>query len=60
MFTIDEHGSIQEVMARAPHPRLQTEATRVVKTLPKMTPGKQRGRPVRVKYSLPITFEVVL
>ena len=46
MFTIDEHGSIQEVMARAPHPRLQTEATRVVKTLPKMTPGKQRGRPV--------------
>ena len=60
MFTINEHGNITEVQSRAPHPRLQTEASRVVKTLPKMTPGKQRGVPVRVKYSLPITFEVVL
>lgn len=60
MFTIDENGNIAEVQARAPHPKLQTEATRVVYTLPKMTPGKQRGKPVRVKYSLPITFQIVL
>lgn len=60
MFTINENGNITEVMARAPHPRLQKEAKRVVNTLPKMIPGKQRGKPVRVKYSLPITFEVVL
>lgn len=60
MFTINERGNITEVQSRAPHPRLQVEASRVVKTLPKMTPGKQRGMPVRVKYSLPITFEIVL
>ena len=45
-------------MARAPHKRLQQEAIRVVKLLPKMIPGKQRGRPVGVKYSLPIAFKV--
>lgn len=60
MFTIDENGEITEVQSRAPHPRLQSEAARVVKSLPKMTPGKQRGTPVRVKYAVPITFEVIL
>ena len=58
MFKIDQTGSITEIQARAPHPRLQKEAERVVKTLPKMTPGKQRGRPVSVRYSLPISFLV--
>lgn len=58
MFKIDKTGSITEIQARAPHPRLQKEAERVVKTLPKMTPGKQRGRPVSVRYSLPISFLV--
>lgn len=59
MFTINQQGNIDEIQARAPHPRLQKEAERVVNTLPRMTPGKQRGVPVRVKYALPITFEVV-
>ena len=58
MFKIDKSGNITDVMARAPHKRLQEEAIRVVKLLPKMTPGKQRGRPVGVKYSLPIAFKV--
>lgn len=58
MFKIDQTGSITEIQARAPHPRLQKEAERVVKTLPKMIPGKQRGRPVSVRYSLPISFLV--
>ncbi len=58
MFKIDKTGNITDVMARAPHKRLQEEAIRVVKLLPKMTPGKQRGRPVGVKYSLPIAFKV--
>tara|TARA_B100000809_G_scaffold38098_1_gene33340 strand:- start:32527 stop:33255 length:729 start_codon:yes stop_codon:yes gene_type:complete len=58
MFKIDKTGSITEIQARAPHPRLQKEAERVVKTLPKMTPGKQRGRAVSVRYSLPISFLV--
>lgn len=58
MFKIDRNGEITDVQARAPHNRLRDEAIRVVKLLPKMTPGKQRGRPVGVKYSLPIAFKV--
>jgi protein TonB len=58
MFKIDKNGNITDVQARAPHVRLQEEAIRVVELLPKMTPGKQRGRPVGVKYSLPIAFKV--
>ncbi|TDA93225.1 energy transducer TonB, partial [Halomonas marinisediminis] len=38
--------------------RLEKEAIRVVKSLPKMIPAKQRGVPVGVKYTLPITLEV--
>jgi len=45
-------------MARGPHARLEKEAIRVVELLPDMTPGKQRGRPVGVKYTLPITLVV--
>ena len=58
MFKVDQTGRITEVQARAPHPRLQKEAIRVVNTLPKMIPGKQRGRAVSVRYSLPIAFMV--
>ncbi|MBG7630684.1 MAG: energy transducer TonB [Bacteroidetes bacterium] len=58
MFKIDKNGNITDVQARAPHVKLQQEAIRVVKLIPKMTPGKQRGRPVGVKYSLPIAFRV--
>ncbi|MCG8183346.1 energy transducer TonB [Tenacibaculum piscium] len=57
-FKIDKDGSITSVNARAPHPRLKKEAIRVAKKIPKMKPGKQRGRPVRVGYTLPITFNV--
>lgn len=58
MFTIDKEGKVSNVKARAPHKRLQTEAVRVIELLPEMTPGKQRGIPVGVKYSLPIVFMV--
>jgi len=58
MFKIDRAGAISDIQIRAPHPRLQKEADRVVRTLPKMTPGKQRGRPVAVRYSIPIRFLV--
>lgn len=58
MFKIDKNGNIVDVMARAPHKTLENEAIRVINKLPKMTPGKQRGKPVGVKYSLPITFKI--
>ncbi len=58
MFVIDKHGEISNIRSRAPHKRLELEAKRVVESLPKMKPGEQRGKPVGVKYSLPIIFEV--
>ncbi len=57
-FKIDKTGKISEVRARGPHKRLEKEAIRVVELLPQMEPGKQRGRPVGVKYTLPITLIV--
>ena len=57
-FKISKTGNISEVRARGPHKRLEKEAIRVVKLLPKMIPGKQRGRAVGVKYTLPITLLV--
>ncbi len=57
-FRIEKNGNITVLGARAPHPRLQQEAERVVNQLPKMQPGKQRGQAVGVLYSLPITFRV--
>ena len=58
LFKIDHRGDIVNVQARGPHARLEKEAVRVVKTLPKMIPAKQRGKAVSVKYTLPITLEV--
>jgi protein TonB len=58
MFKIDKKGEIVDIRARAPHKRLEKEAIRVVSILPKMKPGRQRGKAVGVKYSLPIVFNV--
>ena len=57
-FKIDKNGNVVNIMARAPHKKLQVEAIRVIELLPKMSPGKQRGKPVGVKYGLPIVFKV--
>lgn len=57
-FKIDKEGNIRDVRARAPHADLEREAIRVVKGLPKMTPGEHQGRKVAVKYTLPITLLV--
>ena len=57
-FTIDKTGKVAEVRARAPHPKLEAEAIRVVKMFPRMEPGEQKGEKVGVLYSLPIVFDV--
>lgn len=58
MFDVSRDGTIQNVQVRAPHPRLEKEAKRVIGLFPQMTPGMQRKKPVTVKYQLPIVFQV--
>ncbi len=58
VFKIDSNGKVINIKARAPHKKLQEEAIKVVSSLPVMTPGKQRGRPVTVSYGLPIVFKI--
>ncbi|QXP72980.1 energy transducer TonB [Tenacibaculum sp. AHE15PA] len=57
-FIIDKSGVISDVKIRAPHKRLEKETNKVVRKIPKFTPGKQNNTPVKVKYTLPITFNV--
>ena len=54
VFKINTKGKIGTVNARAPHPLLEKEVTRIISSLPEMKPGRQRGMPVTVTYSLPI------
>ena len=58
MFTIGKNGNISGIKTRGPDKNLEKEAKRIIDKLPKMTPGKQRGRPVRVPFSIPITFKL--
>lgn len=57
-FKIDRQGNIVNIQARAPHPKIKSEVVSVMKKLPKMKPGRQRGKPVGVKYSIPFTLIV--
>ncbi len=58
MFTIQKDGSIGNVRMRGPDKNLEKEAARIIGKLPKMTPGMQRGRAVRVPFSIPINFKL--
>lgn len=56
-FTIDIDGYLDEVkVLRSPDPILSKESVRIIKTLDRFIPGVQRGKPVRVMYTLPINF----
>jgi len=58
-FVIEKDFSITRVkVLRSPDRNLEKEALRIISKLPKMIPGKQRGRPVRVPFSIPITFRL--
>ncbi len=58
MFTISETGKITDFKFRGPDKNLEKEASRIMHKLPKMKAGKQRGRAVRVPFSIPITFRL--
>jgi periplasmic protein TonB len=56
-FVIEKDGSVAGVSVMRPVDKLlDDEALRVVKSMPKWKPGKQRGKPVRVSYHVPIKF----
>ncbi len=56
-FVVGKDGSVNNAsIARGVDPSLDKEALRVVNTLPKWKPGKQRGKPVNVSYTVPINF----
>ncbi len=58
-FVVDADGSVSNPrIARGVDPSLDKEALRVVSLLPKWKPGKQRGKPVRVSYTVPINFQL--
>ena len=57
-FIISKDGSITSIRMRGPDKNLEKEAEWIISKLPKMTPGKQRGRAVRVPFSIPITFRL--
>lgn len=57
-FVIEEDGTVTDIQEmRSPHPLLTEEAARIIKGMPKWKPGMKDGKPVRVKYVLPITFK---
>lgn len=57
-FVIDTKGNITNIATRGPHAYLEKEAYRIISKLPPMTPGKQRGKAVKVPFNMPITFKL--
>ena len=56
-FIVEKDGSINTFrVVRGAHPVLDEEAIRVLKTMPIWKPGKQKGEPVRISYTVPISF----
>jgi len=58
-FVVGKDGSISNVKVVSPrHPALDKEALRVVKAMPNWLPGRNNGQPVKVTYTLPVTFKL--
>jgi TonB family protein len=59
-FVVEKDGSVTDVeVAKGVNPLLDTEAKRVVSSMPKWAPGKQNGTNVAVQYTLPVKFDLV-
>lgn len=58
-FVVNKDGTLSNLKIKESiNPNLNKEALRVVKAMPKWTPGKQDGKNVSVKYSIPINFKL--
>lgn len=58
-FVVEKEGQLSEVkVLRNLYPSLDKEALRVVKSMPNWKPGMQNGKPVRVKFNLPVFFQL--
>ncbi|MBO4690978.1 MAG: energy transducer TonB [Paludibacteraceae bacterium] len=59
-FVVNKDGSIVDVVVvrSGGDPSLDKEAVRVIKSMPKWNPGKQSGKTVRVKYTVPVNFKL--
>jgi protein TonB len=56
-FVVEKDGTLSDIkVLRGVQEDIDKEAIRVISTMPKWTPGKQRGIPVRVQYNLPVKF----
>lgn len=58
IFIVDTKGYAIGIRSRGPDKILEKEAERIIGLLPQMKPGKQRGKPVKVPYSVPIHFKM--
>ena len=58
-FVVNSDGSIcEEKLIKSVDPQLDAEAIRVIRSMPKWKPGMQKGKPVRVRFTLPVTFRL--
>lgn len=58
-FWVEKDGAIKKmVIEKSVYPELDNEALRLIKRMPKWKPGMQEGKPVRVKYTLPVNFRL--
>jgi protein TonB len=58
LFAVDADGHVSGIKTRGPDRVLEEEAYRIISMLPNMKPGSQRGKPVKVPYSIPIHFQI--
>ena len=58
-FVVNQKGEVEQVkVVRGVDPSLDKEAVRVIQSLPKWKPGSQRGKPVKVSFTVPINFQL--
>ena len=58
-FVVAKDGSIKDAtILRSVSPELDAEALRVINAMPNWKPGRQKGEPVNVKFTIPVTFKL--